>query len=231
MLNTIHLTDNKRVEKGIYTFINPFTYYQLRKHQFSLGGFNGVFIDGFLLCKVLSFLGITINRVSFDFTSLAGPAFAYATLHNHPIYIIGSTEENIGNAVGVFREMFPDLEIVGTHHGYLQEEDYPALFEQIQKSGAEMVIVGMGALRQEQFLLSLKDSGFNGLGFSCGGFLHQTADAEGEYYPEWIDKLHMRWIYRIYKEPKLAHRYLLIYPIATSLFIYDIVSKRVKITR
>lgn len=33
----------------------------------------------------------------------------------------------------------------------------------------------MGILAQENFLLKVKQAGFEGIGFTCGGFIHQTA--------------------------------------------------------
>jgi N-acetylglucosaminyldiphosphoundecaprenol N-acetyl-beta-D-mannosaminyltransferase len=79
----------------------------------------------------------------------------------------------------------------------------------------------MGAMRQERFLISLWREGWRGLGFTCGGFLHQTARAELSYYPPLMDRLHLRWFCRIWSEPKLFWRYFALYPLGMALFLKD----------
>jgi N-acetylglucosaminyldiphosphoundecaprenol N-acetyl-beta-D-mannosaminyltransferase len=71
----------------------------------------------------------------------------------------------------------------------------------------DIVIVGMGAIAQERFLLGLKQAGFSGKGFTCGGFIHQTASNKIDYYPRWVDKLNLRFLYRMLKESYTRQRY------------------------
>ena len=47
-----------------------------------------------------------------------------------------------------------------------------------------------------------------GIGFTCGGFIHQTANNEIEYYPLWIDRMNLRFVYRMYKEKHTRKRYV-----------------------
>ena len=61
---------------------------------------------------------------------------------------------------------------------------------------------------QEQFLLKVKNAGFDGIGFTCGGFIHQTAKDEIDYYPGWVDRMNLRFLYRMYKEKHTRKRYL-----------------------
>ena len=59
--------------------------------------------------------------------------------------------------------------------------------------------------------MKLRAQGFSGLGFTCGGFLDQLAESQ-HYYPAWIDKADLRWLYRLCKEPRrLLRRYTLDY--------------------
>ena len=73
---------------------------------------------------------------------------------------------------------------------------------------------------QEQFALDLKSRGYNGIVFTCGGFLHQSAN-DINYYPEWINKYNLRAFYRIVKEKGLwarLYNVLIQFPI---LFTWD----------
>ena len=67
----------------------------------------------------------------------------------------------------------------------------------------------MGALMQEKFLLKVKDAGYQGIGFTCGGFIHQTSKNEIDYYPAWVDKTNLCFLYRMWKEPHTRKRYLM----------------------
>lgn len=91
----------------------------------------------------------------------------------------------------------------------------------ITEINPDFLIVGMGALMQERFLIKAKLSGFQGIGFTCGGFIHQTSKNEIEYYPIWADKLNLRFVYRMYKEKHTRKRYIqaaFLFPIR---FVYE----------
>ena len=80
----------------------------------------------------------------------------------------------------------------------------------------------MGTPFQEQFLVDLKNLGWIGAGYTCGGFIHQTA-ANIKYYPEFFNTYNLRWLYRMIDEPKLIKRYLILYPKSTFLFFFDFI--------
>lgn len=79
----------------------------------------------------------------------------------------------------------------------------------IVKLNSDFLIVGMGALMQEKFLLKVKNAGYQGVGFTCGGFIHQTSKNEIDYYPAWVDKTNLRFVYRMWKEPHTLKRYMM----------------------
>jgi len=64
----------------------------------------------------------------------------------------------------------------------------------------DVVVVGMGALVQDRFAVLLRDLGCRSSIYTCGGFLHQTINRIN-YYPKWINRLHLRTLYRLIKEP------------------------------
>jgi N-acetylglucosaminyldiphosphoundecaprenol N-acetyl-beta-D-mannosaminyltransferase len=69
----------------------------------------------------------------------------------------------------------------------------------------------MGGIAQEDFLISLADQGWKGCGFTCGGYLDQLDDGL-RYYPGWVDRLNIRFAYRLFREPqRLWRRYLIDY--------------------
>ncbi len=67
-------------------------------------------------------------------------------------------------------------------------------------------------LNPVSYLIALENKSlfeqFQGIGFTCGGFVHQTAMNRMHYYPNWVDKMNLRFVYRMYKEKHTRTRYL-----------------------
>ncbi len=207
---------------NIHTFVNPFSYSVLRKKTALIDSFDRVLVDGQLLVVFLKALGVAkLKRKSFDMTSLASEVFSYAVADNRSVFFVGTTPKSISAAADEILNRFPGLKLVGYHHGYLDdEEDASNVIDVINTKTPDIVVVGMGTPRQEHFLVKLGNSNWSGTGFTCGGFFHQSATGI-DYYPRWADKLHLRWLYRIFDEPKLAKRYFLQYPVALWLVFWD----------
>lgn len=211
------------VTKGeLHTFVNLYSYSVLRHHKDLTQSIDNILIDGQLMVSVLSVLGAaSLQRKSFDMTSLAKEVFSSAIKTGESVFLVGTKPSVIGTAVENIATRFPGLNVCGFHHGYLDKhEDSSRVIEEIVSKAPNIVVVGMGTPRQEQFLVNLRSAGWNGTGYTCGGFFHQTA-TNIDYYPTWADKLNLRWLYRIYDEPKLVKRYFIQYPLALCLITFD----------
>lgn len=194
----------------IYTFLNPVSYLSALDHKDLFVQFDGIFADGSLLVAAIKHVyGKTVTRRSFDMTSLAPSVLEYAEKNGKTVYIVASQQEQIEKSVTIFKERYPDLQFAGYRNGYFSsEEEMDREVKHIAELNPDFVIVGMGILMQERFLLKVKKAGFKGIGFTCGGFIHQTAKNEINYYPAWVDKMNVRFLYRIYKEKHTRKRYL-----------------------
>ena len=215
------------LQKGsIYTFLNPVSYLDAIKHKGLFTQYDGIFADGGLLVKAVKFFyGKTIQRRSFDMTSLAPLLFDYAQDNGKSIAIVASKQESIEQAVKILIAKYPKLSILYFRNGYFNtNEEKMATVHKIVLLEPDFLIVGMGIVKQEDFLLKVKDAGYLGVGFTCGGFIHQIAKDKAEYYPEWIDKHGLRFIYRMYKEPHTRYRYFktaFVFPIICLLYTSD----------
>jgi len=224
------ISDNTKLDfkkGGLYTFINPYSYFLLKDELDTLNRFDRIYVDGISLVVLFKIFKVHVTRVSFDMTSIARGVFQDAILHNKSIYFIGTKAGVIDHAVENILKDYPVLNILGFRHGYFDsKQDRADFLKQLIDIKPDIVVVGMGTPLQEEFLIELKDEGWNGTGFTCGGFLHQTAKNGTQYYPDLINKLNLRWLYRIFDEPALFFRYLKYYPISFLYFFYDAIHFR-----
>jgi len=215
----------KKNSRKINTFLNPYSYLLARKNKNLFRNFN-IKIDGILLVKILNLFGFkNIKRESFDMTSLAPIVFEDAIKENISIYFIGTKPKVIDEAVKNIKKSYPKLNIVGYRDGYIKDEERNNVFNNITRLNPDIIICGMGTPLQEQFLVDFQNTGWNGIGYTCGGFLHQVA-GDIQYYPQWIDKYNLRWMYRIYDEPVLFKRYFGEYPKFFLYFFIDYIKYR-----
>jgi len=210
---------NLNLDGSITTFINPYSAYILYEYNLIkkiCENFDYIFIDGIALVKAIQFKYKMnkLARVSFDMTSLAPIVFNLAQQSGKSVYFIGTKKTLIDKSIRNIKTAYPQLKIIGYRHGYFRDkEEYKSVVNMVRDINPDVVIAGMGTPLQELFLLDLRDSGWLGAGFTCGGFLEQTAIAGIKYYPDLLNKLHLRWLYRLYKEPRrLFKRYFYIYP-------------------
>ena len=202
----------------IYTFLNPVSYLTALDNKELFSKFDGIFADGSLLVAAIKmFYGKKVTRRSFDMTSLAPQLLEYAEKNGKTLYIVASKQEQVEKAVEIFKERYPKLQFAGYRNGYFaSEKEQQTEAEHIVALNPDFLIVGMGALMQERFLLKVKEKGYQGIGFTCGGFIHQTSKNEIDYYPAWIDWMNLRFMYRMYKEKHTRKRYMqaaLVFPV------------------
>lgn len=211
-------------EKGkIYTFLNPVSYLEALKHKELFWHYDGIFADGSLLVAAIKMLySKSVTRRSFDMTSIAPRLLEYTLINNKTLYIVASEQEQVERAVTIIREKYAGINIIGYRNGFFSNnEEKNEEASHIAKLAPDYLIVGMGAIMQEHFLLKVKEAGFHGIGFTCGGFIHQTARGEADYYPAWVDRMNIRFLYRMWKEPHTRKRYFMAGIIFPVRFIWE----------
>jgi len=217
----------ENIESGITSFVNPHSMLLLQDKNSIVGKIDNWHVDGFSFVKLLNQISHSnLSRYSFDETSLAPKIFNYVKKKNLKLAVIGTHEKFIQKAVNNIEENY-DIIVCYSRHGYFQnKQEYTIVFQQIIDLKIDVVICGMGTPRQEDFLVKLVEAGWEGIGYTCGGFLHQTSNSIN-YYPKIIDNWNLRWLYRIYDEPKLIHRYLFRYPMFFLKFLtYMLTTKK-----
>lgn len=212
----------------VVTFLNPYSFLKIYKSGLDLNKFDKICIDGIALKYFLDFVyrDSNIQRLSFDFTSVAKMVFEDAASKAQHGFVLGSDQHSNEKFISDVGQMFPGLNLDGRSGYFDSEDDLAEYIDNLATSDYDYIIIGMGAVKQENVAIALKDSGFQGRIYTCGGFIHQTALGGGEYYPTWINRLNLRFAYRMFKEPSTIQRYLFDYPKAFFLLSRNIKSFR-----
>ena len=211
-----------------YTCVNSYAYLFARKDIPLYDRMDGIFVDGMWLCKFLRiFWGKKITRRSFDMTSMARDLFERlnAPDNNQSIYFLGSRPEQVKAATELFARSYPGMKIAGCRDGYFKsDEERIGAARAIVSLTPDFAIMGMGKPAQEQFACLLREQGFKGIIFTCGGFLHQSTQ-KLHYYPKWIDRMNLRAFYRFYKEGTWIRLFYDLFRFPP-LFIFDTLSSK-----
>lgn len=164
---------------------------------------------------------ITYNRWIWDFAS-------YSQENDITWYMVGSNSEVIRKAFDVLEHNYPDLKILGYHHGFLGDEDInSSLIADIAQKKPNVLIVGMGMPLQERWLID----NFDKIEFNAaltGGAVFDYISGEAKMTPDIFYKLKLEWFYRFLNEPKrLFKRYF----IGNPLFIFRVLLEKVGILK
>lgn len=202
------------------SYLNMYNYKRLRNLPEIYNSIDYFTLDGIMMILFLRlFYGKKFERKAPDFSSYFIEMFADIASHNRTICFVGGSEKDIIQFVKIVKENYPDLRISHAISGYDLEED--SVIDQFISEQVDVVVVGLGTPKQEKFMFRLRNKGYKGAVFSCGAFISQTASKGREYFPNVVNKFHIRWIYRIYKEPKLFKRYFISYPRALFQLLRD----------
>lgn len=102
---------------------------------------------------------------------------------------------------------YPEAQIVGSRNGYFTQEDTDDIIDQINKSGADVLFVCLGAPKQELWISANKDKLNVKASLGVGGTLDVLA-GNVKLAPDFFRNHGLEWLYRLYKEPKRFKRML-----------------------
>jgi exopolysaccharide biosynthesis WecB/TagA/CpsF family protein len=144
--------------------------------------------------------------------------------HGLKFYLLGSTEEINAKCTENLQKAYPGVKIVGRRNGYFSQDDEAQICDEINRSGADVVWVGLGVPLEYAFCLRNKARLQVGWIVTCGGCFNFAA---GQYVraPRWMQNAGLEWLHRLWREPKrLFWRYLITNPIAVTMLILNTTS-------
>lgn len=125
------------------------------------------------------------------------------------IYLLGSSPGVGDRAAERMRACFPGLCICGIHHGYFQSAEEPSIIDDIARSGADILVVSLGAPKQEMWISQHKESLAVPVCIGVGGSLDVIA-GEKRRAPGWMINMNLEWLYRLLAEPSRWRRQLVL---------------------
>ena len=119
------------------------------------------------------------------------------------IFLYGAKKEIIEKAQEELKKTYPKINIVGQCNGYVDEEQ---AVEEIKKSGADIVFVGLGSPKQEYFIIKYREKLENAKILMPVGGSFDVISKTKKRAPKWVIKINLEWLYRLLQEPKRIFR-------------------------
>jgi N-acetylglucosaminyldiphosphoundecaprenol N-acetyl-beta-D-mannosaminyltransferase len=132
-----------------------------------------------------------------------------AEQENLSVYFYGSDTMTLGHIKEKIKERSPRLMIAGMHSPPFREltpEERENETEEINRSGAHIVMVALGCPKQEKWMAANKGK-VHSVMIGLGGAFPVYAGVK-KRAPEWVRRLSLEWLYRLGQEPgRLWRRY------------------------
>jgi exopolysaccharide biosynthesis WecB/TagA/CpsF family protein len=141
-----------------------------------------------------------------------------------PVYFLGADPGVAEAAAEVLRGRLPALEVAGCRHGFISPGEEDDVVATVQRSGAGLLLVGMGNPLQERWLdANIARTGAR-LGLGVGAFFDFQSGKVARA-PAWMNRAGIEWLHRLGQEPgRLWRRYL----VGNPLFLWRVAGERVR---
>ena len=136
-------------------------------------------------------------------------------------FLLGGKETTLAKLTASFAQRFPGCIIAGTHSppfGEWPADEFERISQQIRAAGANLIWVGLGCPRQEQWIAAHKDRLPPGVYFGIGAAFAFHA-GEVRQAPAAVQRLVLAGLYRGCMEPRRLFRRYLTY---NFLFLYHV---------
>jgi len=121
------------------------------------------------------------------------------------VFLVGARPEVLAGAQERLARDHPRIELAGVMHGYFPDEERAAVVARVVAAKPHLLIVAMGAHRQEAFVREVAAAGGVPLVLTVGGSLDAYSGAVPRP-PRWILGLKLEWLYRLLRQPFRAPR-------------------------
>lgn len=133
--------------------------------------------------------------------------FSLAEEKGWGLYFLGATQETVEKAVLNVLGKHPRLRIAGYQNGYFSQEESAKVVANIQEAKTNILLVALGVPKQEEFIQENLKSLQVPISIGVGGTFDVLA-GKAKRAPEWMQRLGLEWLYRLFREPSRYKRML-----------------------
>ena len=123
------------------------------------------------------------------------------------IYILGSAPGVADTAANNIRDKFPGCNIVGTHHGYFNEQEEALIIAELEQLQPDVLFVALGAPKQEYWIADHIQQLNIPVAMGIGGSM-DVLSGNVRRAPKWMQKMSLEWLYRLLIQPTRFKRVL-----------------------
>ncbi|HCQ90443.1 MAG TPA: glycosyltransferase [Clostridium sp.] len=124
----------------------------------------------------------------------------YCEGEEKPVYLLGTSQENLNECVNKLKIKYPKINIVGSHNGYFDMNSCDYIVEEIKDKSPYALFIAMGAPRQENFIIKYMEELPCNIFMGVGGSF-DVISGKVNRAPKWMINLGLEWLYRTIKEP------------------------------
>ena len=138
------------------------------------------------------------------------------------IFLLGARPAVVEGVRAWIAERHPGAFVCGTHHGYFDAQSEPAVIDAIRASAPDLLLVALGAPRQDEWLAAHLGATGAAVGIGVGG-LFDFYSGRIPRAPVWMRELGLEWVFRLAQEPRrMWRRYL----VGNVLFLVRVLRER-----
>lgn len=141
------------------------------------------------------------------------------------VFLLGARDNVVRAASDEITRRFPGLKTAGTRNGYFEESEEQEIVDEINKSKAQIILIGISSPKRELFMVRNKERLNAPLIIGVGGMMDILGGKTPEG-PDWLGNCGLMWCYRLAQEPRRLWKR---YTITNFHFIWMVLMQKLNI--
>lgn len=139
------------------------------------------------------------------------------------VYLLGGAPGIAEAAATAWQSRYPGIAVAGVAHGYFSAEEEGAVIDRIRAVRPHLLLVALGALRQEEWIAAHRDAVGASVSIGVGGTFDVVA-GRVRRAPGWMQRAGLEWAYRFAQEPR-RWRVIVTLPLAVLLALWERITR------
>jgi N-acetylglucosaminyldiphosphoundecaprenol N-acetyl-beta-D-mannosaminyltransferase len=144
----------------------------------------------------------------------------------YSIFVLGARREVIDGAIDEVKRQFPALNVSGYRDGYFDDDETPAVLDEVRSADPDILFVAMSSPRKEHLVDLAVEQLRIPFAMGVGGAIDIVA-GRVKRAPLWVRRAGLEWLFRLMQEPRrLARRYAVTNTVFVWLVVREVVRRR-----